>query len=512
MSAEHWQGDSEVNVLDDILDGNAGEDELAEEMNLVPEKSGRAKRKTASASSTKSPPAATKAKPKAAAAPATRSNRKRAAPAKSEGAGKAAASDDGPSPPKKAPAKRSATPNKPAQSAATAAATTSPGKRAAAAKAAKPQTRSKPVQQVKAEPEEEEEQEAEELYSTVSEVEEEEEAQEEQYEEEEEEEVHLSLSAEEEEEAAKEDATQREGITYDIQSEAGSAVSEFTDSNAVMSDADEEKKKTYVDGREISPIQWDRVSEGEGGVEEENNPEEGKDQTALTEIHLAKLKYLFRGARFFLIKSNNYENVALARAKGVWSTPPQNEARLNQAFRECDNVILIFSVKESGKFQGFARLAAESTKDHPPIRWVLPPGMTARALSGVFKLDWIDRRELSFTKTNHLHNPWNDNKPVKIGRDGQEIDPRCGEALCKLFPIDENLDLSTVVRKARKAHAYNTERSLSRQSSRPPPSAGPERGRFIRRPDFGPRLALRAAALASPICAVSGHRRGRGVT
>lgn len=29
------------------------------------------------------------------------------------------------------------------------------------------------------------------------------------------------------------------------------------------------------------------------------------------------------------------------------------------------------------------------------------------------------RRDLAFTKTTHLHNSWNDNKPVKIGRDGQ---------------------------------------------------------------------------------------------
>lgn len=29
------------------------------------------------------------------------------------------------------------------------------------------------------------------------------------------------------------------------------------------------------------------------------------------------------------------------------------------------------------------------------------------------------RKDLAFTKTQHLHNAWNDNKPVKIGRDGQ---------------------------------------------------------------------------------------------
>ena len=46
-----------------------------------------------------------------------------------------------------------------------------------------------------------------------------------------------------------------------------------------------------------------------------------------------KLKYFFKNARYYLIKSNNHENVALAKAKCVWSTPPQNEARLNQAFK-----------------------------------------------------------------------------------------------------------------------------------------------------------------------------------
>ena len=46
----------------------------------------------------------------------------------------------------------------------------------------------------------------------------------------------------------------------------------------------------------------------------------------------SKLKYVFRDARFFVIKSNNHENVALAKAKGVWSTPPQNEAKLNNAY------------------------------------------------------------------------------------------------------------------------------------------------------------------------------------
>ncbi len=51
-------------------------------------------------------------------------------------------------------------------------------------------------------------------------------------------------------------------------------------------------------------------------------------------------------------------------------------------------------------------------------------GLSARQLGGVFNIEWISRKELSFTKTQHIFNSWNDGKPIKIGRDGQEIEPR----------------------------------------------------------------------------------------
>ncbi|XP_065339156.1 YTH domain-containing protein 1 [Cloeon dipterum] len=167
--------------------------------------------------------------------------------------------------------------------------------------------------------------------------------------------------------------------------------------------------------------------------------------------YATKLNYLFRGARFFLMKSNNAENIALSKAKGVWSTLPINETKLNQAFRESRNVLLIYSVKESGKFAGFARLASESQRDVPPVSWVLPSGLSARALGGVFQLDWICRKELPFNKTLHLYNPWNDSKAVKIGRDGQEIEPRVAEELCRLFSEDHNIDMTPILRKSKAA-------------------------------------------------------------
>lgn len=177
--------------------------------------------------------------------------------------------------------------------------------------------------------------------------------------------------------------------------------------------------------------------------------------------YLTKLNYLFRGARFFVIKSNNSENITLSKAKGVWSTLPQNEANLNKAYQEARNVLLIFSVKESGKFAGFARLHSESRHDVPAISWVLPPGLSAKALGGVFKVDWICRKELPFSSTMHLYNPWNDGKPVKIGRDGQEIEPKVAEELCRLFPEDDGIEVTPILKLAKESIKKNISRSYN---------------------------------------------------
>lgn len=149
----------------------------------------------------------------------------------------------------------------------------------------------------------------------------------------------------------------------------------------------------------------------------------------------ATLRHIFSDAAYFLIKSRNEENISLAKSKvrlyfffptdsivficsfkGVWSTPPANENKLNQAYRvnldwnsfffiwykitcflfsfviqEHRNVILIFSVAESKGFQGFARMSGEARHDNEPIQWILPPGMNNRSFSGVIDIDWITR-------------------------------------------------------------------------------------------------------------------------
>ncbi|XP_015171044.1 PREDICTED: YTH domain-containing protein 1 [Polistes dominula] len=234
-----------------------------------------------------------------------------------------------------------------------------------------------------------------------------------------------------------------------------------------------------------------------------------KETKAKSYDYATKLNYLFRDARFFIIKSNNAENVTLSKAKGVWSTLPQNEVNLNQAYRESRNVLLIFSVKESGKFAGFARLSTESRRDGTPISWVLPPGLSAKALGGVFKVDWVCRKELPFTTTMHLYNPWNDGKQVKIGRDGQEIEPRVAEELCRLFPEDEGIEMTPILRKSKEAAKHIIKSTRSYRDTRP---INNNNSRFLRSRGRGRRLFLtsrsRLASLARGSHLSSGEHRG----
>ncbi|XP_031177432.2 YTH domain-containing protein 1 isoform X2 [Sander lucioperca] len=324
---------------------------------------------------------------------------------------------------------------------------------------------------------------------SASHAEEEEEEDHEEEEEEEEEGMEEEEEEEEEEEGEKEEEEEEyerrggaEGNDYDTRSEAGdsrsaSSVSFSDDGESVHSGSASEASGSEKKQEKLSSS----VRAVRKGME---NP-------------TSKLRYILRDARFFLIKSNNHENVSLAKAKGVWSTLPVNEKKLNAAFRSARSVVLVFSVRESGKFQGFARLASESHHGGSPIHWVLPAGMNAKMLGGVFKIDWLCRRDLPFTKTAHLSNPWNEHKPVKIGRDGQEIQPDIGAQLCALFPLDESVDIHQVARRVRhKRRTPSEPRPRGRPPQREPGRRRPEEydlhGRKRPRADGPPDFNQRA--------------------
>ena len=80
---------------------------------------------------------------------------------------------------------------------------------------------------------------------------------------------------------------------------------------------------------------------------------------------------------------------------------------------------------ESEDILEHARDAAPQTDDEEPTKdskeevWGRRP----------FRVDWIRTNRLSFIRTKHLRNPWNNGREVKISRDGTELEPSVGRQL-----------------------------------------------------------------------------------
>jgi len=246
----------------------------------------------------------------------------------------------------------------------------------------------------------------------------------------------------------------------------------FDDPNSTKNDESHNSEHLFIPNGHMENITANNAAEIMSG-----------NKTGIDETILTDMKYLFKNTRYFLIKSNNFDNVNLAKQKSVWSTPRVNEIKLNKAYRECANVMLIFSVAESGRFQGLARLSSDCRKDEDlQVNWILPPTLSARSLNGVFKIDWITKNDLFFTKCAYILNPWNENKPVKVGRDGQEIESHAGELLCRQFDLTDintqtdeknisiiNDHLLTIVNRSKQRHeelVNEKERQKNRHNDR----------------------------------------------
>ena len=57
-----------------------------------------------------------------------------------------------------------------------------------------------------------------------------------------------------------------------------------------------------------------------------------------------------------------------------------------------------------------------------------------RSLVGnTFRVDWRRRHDVVMSDANHLTNPWNEDQPVRIGRDGQEMPASVGKQLVDII-------------------------------------------------------------------------------
>ncbi|XP_024357877.1 30-kDa cleavage and polyadenylation specificity factor 30 isoform X1 [Physcomitrium patens] len=150
--------------------------------------------------------------------------------------------------------------------------------------------------------------------------------------------------------------------------------------------------------------------------------------------------------RYFIVKSSNRENLELSVERGLWATHRNNEAKLNDAFDSCEHVIFIFSVNETRHFQGCARMMSKIGGVAGGGAWKYAHGTANYGRN--FRLKWLKLCELSFYKTRHLRNSYNENMPVKISRDCQELEPSVGEQLALLLYQEPDSDLMTLAKES----------------------------------------------------------------
>ncbi|KAL5157905.1 30-kDa cleavage and polyadenylation specificity factor 30 [Glycine soja] len=146
--------------------------------------------------------------------------------------------------------------------------------------------------------------------------------------------------------------------------------------------------------------------------------------------------------RYFIVKSCNRENLELSVQQGVWATQRSNESKLNEAFDSVENVILVFSVNRTRHFQGCAKMTSRIGGSVAGGNWKYAHGTAHYGRN--FSVKWLKLCELSFHKTRHLRNPYNENLPVKISRDCQELEPSIGEQLASLLYLEPDSELMAI--------------------------------------------------------------------
>ncbi|KAK3989201.1 zinc finger CCCH domain-containing protein 45 [Cladorrhinum sp. PSN332] len=67
--------------------------------------------------------------------------------------------------------------------------------------------------------------------------------------------------------------------------------------------------------------------------------------------------------RFFILKSLTIEDLDLSVKTGIWATQSHNEQILNDAFKNSENVYLVFSANKSGEYFGYARMTSPINDD-----------------------------------------------------------------------------------------------------------------------------------------------------
>ena len=117
----------------------------------------------------------------------------------------------------------------------------------------------------------------------------------------------------------------------------------------------------------------------------------------------------------------------ISQHEGLWSTTWENTRKLLEAYLTYDHVILLFSVNFSRKFYGYARMNSIPQKSLSAIHFSLSENDSNGPF---FKIHWLSTSVIPFEQVGDITNSLNENLPVKIVKDGQELSTEAGGKLC----------------------------------------------------------------------------------
>lgn len=92
------------------------------------------------------------------------------------------------------------------------------------------------------------------------------------------------------------------------------------------------------------------------------------------------------------------------------------------------------------------------------------PGQETKLLGTAFKIQWIRVDKLPFIRTRHLRNSWNNNRQIKVSRDGTELDPDVGRQLLEEWRLPDPAPVSRTNLSSRQTQSTPSRTTRRRQS------------------------------------------------
>jgi len=131
-----------------------------------------------------------------------------------------------------------------------------------------------------------------------------------------------------------------------------------------------------------------------------------------------------KNARFFVVKSYSEDDIHRSIKYKIWCSTDHGNKRLDCAFREIEDrgpVYLFFSVNGSGHFCGMAQMLSGVDYQATTSVWAMDK------FKGQFQVRWIYVKDVPNSQLRHIRLENNQNKPVTISRDTQEVMPEKGK-------------------------------------------------------------------------------------